>query len=275
MGTNIVQTGSGPTRDVWVAYHAGGLEVKLAAGPSAVVIGETRDAFAHHYDHVGPGAVRSIAELLTVARGVAGSFDVGRLVLVGFSEGAQAVRLHLASGVVPSAALCVDGAHAATGLPPAQIDPWARYASRAATGDRVFTLTHSAIPTTGYESTTAVAAAVVAAAGLVLGPEKPTDDGGQAREQGDARIVAYPGADKAAHIYQGTVVLPHEAGHLADRMGSRALPPSWPLGATGGGTPTPKPPIPPKSPSSPGSLASELAGILGSIIFALLLRRKR
>lgn len=92
--------------------------------------------------------------LADLVRGALGSARLGNLILVGFSEGCQAVRAYLAAGEVPSAVLAIDGAHASA--PPdlrTQIQPWRDFFDRARARRAHAIITATRIPTTNYLST--------------------------------------------------------------------------------------------------------------------------
>lgn len=67
-----------------------------------------------------------------------------RLILAGFSAGAQAVRAHVLAGVKADAVVCVDGISEAWPKPIAmRIDAWRKLADEARKGERAFILTHT------------------------------------------------------------------------------------------------------------------------------------
>jgi len=206
MAIRVANTGSGGKRPLVIAYHAGG-DALRAVWPEATIVSQAYPGFADHYTHFGPDAIATIDEVLAAAGMIAD--DMSALVLVGFSEGCQGVRTQLLAGVVPSAALAVDGIHA-------QPDPWRAYAERARRGEVALTITHSSIQPT-YASTTQMAATIMAPD--VEQPVAPS--GGQYPQisefqDGLFRVVGYAGTDAGAHVYQGTVVLPAELARIRD-----------------------------------------------------------
>lgn len=157
-----------------VAYHIA--PSALAALGSAV---EVRSIVAppgqRNYDHVG-AYVRPLG-------------DQGRpVVLVGWSEGAQGVRTHLAAGDVKNVVgvISLDGASASR--PPndaAHLAPW----RAALSGGLDVTLTSTEIPVT-YTSTRQV----IGLLGL------PTARGTSEEDGGRVRVVNTAGTDAAAHV---------------------------------------------------------------------------
>lgn len=188
-----------------MVYHLGSaadVDV-LAALPGHVgVVNQTYPGFKDHYTHIGDDAIAPIDEVLA-----AGGADAGSAVaLVGFSEGCQGVRTQLLAGVVPVAALAVDGIHT-------KPEPWRALAERARRSELALTITHSSIQPGTYPSTTQMAAQI-----LAPDSEHPATDDSQgpyplisAYEDGDLRVFGY-------------AVLPRELAHLAPWLtpGARA-----------------------------------------------------
>ena len=203
MTIQLLQPGQGTTRDLVLVYHIDpsktGAKVAAAAGPGACVVVETLPPFKGSY--LSGHGLTPLAEAVTRAMQLAGGFQVGNLVLVGFSEGCQALRSHLMAGNLPSALLAVDGVHASKPPEPWQLAPWRQFADLAKSYQRVFTLSHTAIVPPNYASTTEVAPLVAQftpgqVQHLENGPGRTTDT------QGLLTVEGYPGADGPAHVAQ-------------------------------------------------------------------------
>jgi len=195
----VARTAS-PGSPVVVLYHAGASAAVLAAVPSSWgIVSETYPGFQDHYTHLGADAITPMPDVLAAA----GASPDAPVVLVGFSEGCQGVRTQLLAGVEPSAVLAVDGIHA-------QTEAWRTLVLRARRGEAKLTVTHSSIEPGSYPSTTATAA--------VLESFRGTDDYPltSVYEDGGLRILGFAGTDAAAHIFQGTVVLPNELARIAE-----------------------------------------------------------
>lgn len=170
-----------PDRPVLVAYHWGGkLDPDLA---SRVELVRVQGApFASQYAREGAGVVRPFAAL----------HPGRRVILLGFSEGVQAVRAHLRDGAALSSGrlvgvVALDGAHASS--PPveaSQLAPW-----RALHRSHVpWVMTSSRIVPPGYLSTREVL--------RLLGA--PTIDGRHKVGAGAGAVWNTAGADGAEHI---------------------------------------------------------------------------
>src|SRR5262245_53630504 len=110
----IVQPGKGDVRDVVLVYHlSSAVDAALrAAAPSACIGNETGPAFKGFYSGTGPGRIAPLADALEDLRRRIGRFNVGRIIVVGYSEGCQASRTHLRAGADPDAIVAADGTHA-------------------------------------------------------------------------------------------------------------------------------------------------------------------
>lgn len=152
MTTRVLQVGEGPRRVVTVLYHLTEVldsRVKEALGPSPIVLNVTLPP-GGGYRQVQPGGgVAPVAELVAwMRKRVAGDFTVGPVVLIGFSEGCQAVRAQLAAGFSPSAIVLIDGTHGSWPTRTAfELEHYRAYFQRAARGDvdALFIATHSAL----------------------------------------------------------------------------------------------------------------------------------
>lgn len=136
------------------------------AGINAVVVsinlGLASDAYSGAYR--APGSFEGLLQQIQRAldrTGRAPGARLGRVALSAWSAGFAAVGAILKQQGVPDrvdAVLLADGPHAAYLAPrqiySAGIEKWVRFAEAAMHGDKLFALTHSSIPTTGYPSTT-------------------------------------------------------------------------------------------------------------------------
>ena len=159
---------------------------------------------------------------------------------------------------MPSAAIVLDGTHASE--PPdlaTQIAPWTALAESAARAERIAEFTHTAIATSGYQSTTQTLALVLALGRLTpqLSPSVPTGDGGEGQGIGLLHVYAYPGKDTAAHDAQAQVILPKLAAQVAEALLSGSYP--W---TRGGGAAPPPPTQSPPSPPTPPTPAPPTSG---------------
>lgn len=151
MGWSLGEKGSGARRDLVVIAHGGVTEAIRAAAPGAAVVGVTFPPMKGHYAGIGPDKLPPLGELVRGALQQAGAAELGRLVLVGFSEGCQAVRAWLAAGEVPSAAIAIDGIHGTKPAPSVgQVAPWRAFFSRSRAGERFGAVTATRIPTVTY-----------------------------------------------------------------------------------------------------------------------------
>ena len=203
MPSAVVQQGQGARRPLVIAYHLAA-EYLRGMHPTAAIWQFWGTPFAKQYSRAGDGVVRPLAELVERARRE--GFEPDPIVLMGWSEGCQAVRAHIWEGSdarkLIGGAVCLDGIHASTGFPEAQLEPW-QWAHDQALADRLaFTWTTSEIATHGYESTRAVAQ-------KVLGPIV-----NGIHDEGFFRLIATPGKGAAEHIKHAT---------MAKSEGARAI----------------------------------------------------
>ena len=148
----VAQQGEGSPRDLVVIAHGGTPPTVLQYTPRACVVGVNYPPAKGNYKLGG-----MLPPLADLVRGALGSTPLGNLILVGFSEGCQAVRSWLAAGEVPSAVLVIDGAHASA--PPdlrPQIQPRRDYFDRARWRKAHALGTATRIPTTNYLPTAVV-----------------------------------------------------------------------------------------------------------------------
>jgi len=142
----VVSAGNGPTRDALIAFKVPGALVSAAA-PDALVIEETGPSMAAWYT---PGPNRGMASygtLVDLARQTAAAdgAEVGRVFLVGHSEGGEAVRTHLIEGADPEGVVIADGTYSAFNTPE-HIDVWRRYIDRAKSCGRIAVFSHASLP---------------------------------------------------------------------------------------------------------------------------------
>jgi len=157
---------------VIVAYH---LPASSLAGLGLEVDARSAPPFSGGYRQLGAGVVRPLGT------------DGPPVVLVGFSEGAQAVRAHVAAGDMARVigVVQLDGAHGSR--PPAayQLEPWR-------------TLRASKIPTVYTSSRIPVEGAIVSTRELLQALGWPTTDGRHVIRPGLA-VWNTPGTDAAEH----------------------------------------------------------------------------
>lgn len=223
MTYRLVQKGAGDVRPLVIVYHlTAELDeiVRRACPPEALILNSTGAAFGGAYARVGAPAVQPLAAVRAYAKSL-GAFELGRIVLVGFSEGCQAVRAHLTAGQWPDGALAADGSHAS--LPPSdvQIGPWKDMMAMAEGTDARFFASHTEIRTDRvkppYMPTRQVLERVT---GWALGPATPEDDptapygatGYVVRESETrhTRIRSYPGNAAKDHVHQAKLALPEQ-----------------------------------------------------------------
>lgn len=212
-----IQSAPSDATDLVIVYHAGG----GLNFPGSVIASEVKPGFKGLYDKLGgdgitplPDAVSEIADKI----GRSG-WQPNRIILAGFSEGAQGVRTQLRAGYDVSAAIAADGTHAAANPDyPNQIKPWKDFADLAKAGDRVMIASHSTIPTP-YKSTRETLRLIT---GFPLA-EAGTIDDPVVTEEGNLRVYSVDGTQAADHVLQGQVMLP--------RMISEALSGAPPISA--------------------------------------------
>jgi hypothetical protein len=216
----LIQPGRGESRRLVVVYHhdpaADSIQrLVCAAAGDAIVVNETLGAFQNNYS-----SVRPMAAIVDWAKKASNALHVSQVIVVGFSEGCQAVRAHLLNGDNPDACLAVDGTHSSA--PPVektQLAPWRKYIDRAKRGERVFIGSHSAIVPPTYPSTRATLERVT---GWTLGTVEAR------KQEGRCVILSSPGTTKEAHWRQARKVLPRmlaEAMSLLDAPAAVPEPP--------------------------------------------------
>ena len=247
MATRIVQAGKGAVRDVVVLYHlTAELDgvVRGALGPAVTLINVTEPPGALKYMTVAAGSLQPLSAVLEAARQKLG-LDItwGRVALVGYSEGCQALRAQLLAGATPDAIVAVDGTH---GDWPHradwQVKPYRDYflGAQASQANRLFVASHSGLtyveqlrPTVAnprlrpYASTKRVLEEVT---GWRL---DPTADEPTVRREGRAVVYSYVSHDHAA---QARRVLPRL---LAEELMATWNAESPPAPAPSNGTVTP------------------------------------
>lgn len=152
----ILQDGSGPSRDIALLYLAG----SGSTGPqlaehfpegTCVVADKAANFFAS--DPFGPeGVTRWDAMVASLQESL--GFTKANLWLVGFSAGCWAVRAQLAASAPANYVLAVDGIHLSKGdPPPAEQTPWLEAAALARARDMVFSVSVSATPANKLQNT--------------------------------------------------------------------------------------------------------------------------
>lgn len=194
----VVQPGTGPTRDAVIAFKVPGALVASAA-PDALVIEETGPGMVGFYT---PGPNRGMASydtLVDLARQTAeqDGATVGRVFLVGHSEGGEAVRTHLMEGADPEGVVVADGLYAPFNSP-AHIDVWRRYMDRARSCGRIAVFSHASLPASLGLSPQATLEAAT-------GWKMPTGDTAEelaVQRDGCLVVRSWGGRDGVAHMVQ-------------------------------------------------------------------------
>jgi hypothetical protein len=281
MTVRVVQTSAERPCDVVLIYNADSAidpSVKKA-WPEATIGNETMEAFKSHYSKIGPGEMTPLVD--AVKRLGLEWTDVRNLVLVGFSEGCQALRTALLSGAFPSGIIAIDGIHSNLGTNPTghedggdvrwfHVQPFRTFAEFAKGETRVLTITHSDIVPWGKNGGPA---STTRLARLILAPDVETPmttiTAGVSKfhlvsgfRQGDFSVLGYSGTDKAAHSYQLLQVLPDALSRARTMLQGKTFTPLPGSGSSpklgpadvvpwkGPEAPTP-PPFPPTLPVTP------------------------
>jgi len=194
MSPRVVQQGS--SSDVVIAYHMGEpLDQMLAASfPDATIFNETGITY-HDPNEVSPPP------------------QAGRLILVGWSAGCQAIRVQLQRGVVPAAIIACDGIHGS-------YDVWKRYVEMARSGQVVMAITHSQVPGVQFPSTTEMAERLT---GFVLDKFGPPSNPA-VHSVGKLIVYSAEGNDAEAHKAQVRVVFPIAASAVMTALNTGEVP---------------------------------------------------
>jgi pimeloyl-ACP methyl ester carboxylesterase len=135
----LVQAGEGSPRDVVIVWHGNPrIDAQLRAAAPLACIGMLTMSPGTY-----GGAAPYPAQLAELVR-LGGGFDVGRVILCGWSEGGLQTRRAILEGADPAALVIADGTYAS--LPPdvaRQIAPWQRIAELAKSGSRAFVASHT------------------------------------------------------------------------------------------------------------------------------------
>jgi len=137
-------------------------DARLNAVVVSINLGLASDAYANAYRAPGSfDALLAQAERALERTGRAPGARLGRVALSAWSAGFASVGAILSQPGVAEridAVLLADGPHANYIAPnrvnDAAVERWAHFAESAKRGEKLFALTHSSIPTTGYPSTT-------------------------------------------------------------------------------------------------------------------------
>jgi hypothetical protein len=203
----VLSSGSGPVRDLFICFH-GCAQTVAANAPDAIVLQENGPAFSGWYQ-AGPNrGIETYPELLSEAQDAAPDAKIGRVFLVGFSEGGIAVRTLLEEGADPDGVIVADGTYG--GLRPA----YKNFFDRARANERTAVVSHSSIPTMNYASTHD---SLEADTGWTL-PQSDTLGEIDRRQEGQFVIHSWGGIDANAHMAHVLQVLPvmiEEARNMA------------------------------------------------------------
>jgi hypothetical protein len=224
MTTRIVQEGCGGTRDIIVIYNLTStwdFKILKAVGPKPMIVNVTGPAFTQYYSDTGHGKIEPLPELLGWAAERVG-VKLGRVTLVGFSEGCQAIRTQLLEGHTPFACVAVDGIHG--GYPATnfnrEVKPWQDFIQLALNGNHVFCASHSGL--TYVEQLPNPYASVHTMLQRITGWELslPKDGTFVVTREGNVSVYSYGDGygnpHRAAHVKQAREVLPFI---LAEELG--------------------------------------------------------
>lgn len=229
MAWSVQEKGSGERRDLIVIAHGGVTDAIRAAAPGAVVVGVSFQPMQGFYAAVAPDKLPPLADLVRGALQQAGAAELGRLVLVGFSEGCQAVRAWLAAGEVPSAAIAIDGIHGTKPAPSAvQVAPWRSFFGRARAGERFGAVTATRIPTVKYLPTAVMLPIVTGFQPAPLLDKEGATVAGGGRPDACAVLLSLAGAhtgDLGASLVLGALV--QAAALEAEGAGGWTVIPAW------------------------------------------------
>ena len=159
---------------------------------------------------------------------------IGHLALSAWSAGFVGIEALLAQPASSNvdAVLLIDGLHAPRGndlVFKAQLEPFLKYAERAAGGEGFFFVSHSSIDPPGFASTSECAHYLIATLGGKPRPVRRTDALGlelvESFSRGEFHVRGYAGNDKADHCAQ-LGVLRDVFAELGRRWGSSPAPPA-------------------------------------------------
>lgn len=190
MAPRLLQAPSSSASDLVLGYlirDEVALSLAQQISPDPAVVTEKSDVF----NRIGDGGIASLDDVLSLA----GIEQLGRLFLVGFSAGCQAVRVQLAAGVVPSVALAADGIHASDPPTEAQSAPWQEAARRAEAGELFFGVSYSQVSATKFLPTRTSIARILAVDTSQLG----TIDDPAVQCRGRFCAYGVAGVDHGAH----------------------------------------------------------------------------
>jgi len=215
----LVQSAPGPAPfDLVICYF---VDIRLdeqikAAWPDAMIVNQTNQAMVGAHRDFGSDKVTPLADVF--AKYQLAESDVRNLILVAFSEGNQALRLQLISGVVPSALISIDGIHNSPwpGTKRGQtqnyhVEAYRSFAQRARDGERVFIITHSSIEPPDFAPVRQLVGNILYPDGENP-PETPQtiDKYTQTGEfvQNGLLVEGWSGGDENAHIFQAKNRIP-------------------------------------------------------------------
>jgi hypothetical protein len=191
-------------------------EARLNAVVLTINLGTTSTIYELRYEAPGTldAAVQAAASVVGTRAGVAAP-RVRRLALSAWSAGYGAVASLLDRPAIAErvdAVLLADAMHAGyvggrgRVIDPQRMQPFVAFALRAATGERLMAVTHSAIRTAAYASTTETADYLVDHAGLADRPSRTDGPRGMiatsSADKGSLHVRGFAGDDKAAHCDQ-------------------------------------------------------------------------
>lgn len=220
----VVSKGAGDVRDALVSFKVSP-DIVVNAAPDALVIDETGPSMSSWYEWGSPSrGMATYDELVALARATAAEdgASIGRVFLVGHSEGGEAIRTHLIDGADPDGIVVADGTYSPKSDQGPRTQAWADAVARAKGCSLILVASHASLPATLGRSPQETLS-------LVTGWEMPTSDQmGELATQADGCLVvhSFGGRDGTAHMAQAAEVLPvmiAEARALQSSPGKRWL----------------------------------------------------
>ena len=215
MAKRLVQEGADVDgkRPLVVIFHAASevdARVRLATGPTACIVNYTTTPMKQMYSEVGKNGLPDYRDIVNEFGPKVGTARFWPVVLVGFSEGCQAVRAMIlhdmqikSTGI--DGVVAIDGVHSQKPIPAQYSDGWARqigswqrwlgFGQWGEDKARASVFTHSEIVPPTYSSVRATLETVFSMEfGKGSGPDAPA-----VHRQGNVEVWSFPGNDAAAH----------------------------------------------------------------------------
>lgn len=189
----------------------------MALEPTAIVLTQSGEARDSWYQPGPERGLSSYTELLDAARQAADGAALGRVILVGFSRGCQAIRTYAIEGYLADGNVLCDGVMGPIPLGGSNFDAWRRLFDNAKGGGPPVAASHSCIQTAPVASSTHTTLSALAGVNL---PCSDTTGASVEYVDGNLTILSGGGGDAAAHIWQANNALPA----LLQRVLSQAVP---------------------------------------------------